>query len=102
MIHSLKSKRTHAEDRIHQIKSRLAEARLELLQLCTGVTQMFSHVGCSWDAGNDASGNAQSGEGGDGSGGGGGWYGQRRDSTRKTDASKKHAGCCGQPATSGK
>ena len=33
---------------------------------------MFSHVGCSWDVGNDASGNAQSGEGGDGSGGGGG------------------------------
>ena len=71
VIHSLKSKRTHAEDRIHQVKSRLAEARLELLQLCTGVSQMFSHIGCSWDVGGDASGNAQSGEGAGGEGGGG-------------------------------
>ena len=51
IINSLKSKRTNAEDRTYQIKSRLAEARLELLQLCTGVSQMFSHVGCSWEAG---------------------------------------------------
>jgi len=54
IINSLKSKRTNAEDRTYQIKSRLAEARLELLQLCTGVSQMFSHVGCSWEAGETA------------------------------------------------
>ena len=75
VIHSLKSKRTQAEDRIHQIKSRLAEARLELLQLCTGVSQMFSHIGCSWDVGNDASGNGQSGDGIDGTADGGGGMG---------------------------
>jgi len=49
IINSLKSKRTNAEDRTYQVKSRLAEARLELLQLCTGVSQMFSHVGCTWE-----------------------------------------------------
>ena len=77
IINSLKGKRTHAEDRTYQIKSRLAEARLELLQLCTGVSQMFSHVGCSWElndavmSGGNEDGSATGGGGGGGNGGAG-------------------------------
>ena len=75
IINSLKSKRTNAEDRTYQIKSRLAEARLELLQLCTGVSQMFSHVGCSWEANESAIAEVEAaagGGGGNGSNGGSG------------------------------
>jgi hypothetical protein len=75
IINSLKSKRTNAEDRTYQIKSQLAEARLELLQLCTGVSQMFSHIGCSWEvddtsavAAEDATGSSSGAPGSSGSG----------------------------------
>ena len=50
VINSLKSKRSGAEDAIFRTKAEIAEMRLKNIQICTGVSQMFSHIGCSWGA----------------------------------------------------
>lgn len=51
VVNDLKTRRAHVEDSVDKVMRKLAISRLNLGRICSGVSQMFAHLGCDIEGG---------------------------------------------------